>query len=211
MELLFKQVEAVFADRFGVGPERAVAFRGRLQHLQRLGFPDGVRTGSGKKAGYGWKQVIQLMVALDLIDLGFTPDTAIRRVKGNTDQLVAALYRVVSNFETQAKLAKAIQNERCPNSKTEIALTSAAALSFSQGAADDPGYLYAVSGSEFQRSFTDQRDEAAIAPAAAYIDLGARLMLIANRVGRMTAPNASETATDLRQWLEHQVHEDTLS
>src|SRR4051812_22369853 len=126
MELTFSQLEAVFAERFDIPPGRAVAFKGRLQHLQRMELPEGSRTGRGTKAIYGWKQIVQLMVALDLLDLGLTPDVAARSVKQGTDRILGALHRIALEFDTPAAFAKALRKARCPFGKTQIAVASAA-------------------------------------------------------------------------------------
>lgn len=208
MDLSFKQLEKVFAERFAIGEDRAVAFRARLQHLQRQGIPEGVNTGRGTRANYGWKQVIQLMVALDMIDLGLTPEVAIRRVKQNTDQLVATIRRVVLRFETQSKLEKAILNGRCSIGSTEFLLTSAGLLSYESERQGEGEFLVMIEGKAFYRRFTE---DSAVEPMAAYLDLGARIMLVAHLVGREVHAGPRETAADLKQWLELRVNEDTLS
>lgn len=104
MELSYKQVSEVFGLRYGIQPsggEGAVAFRARLQHLQRNAFPSGVNTGKGKRAAYGWEQLIELSVALDLIDLGLTPDLVRSLVLGEREHILTAarLFRHMQGAE----------------------------------------------------------------------------------------------------------------
>ena len=196
MNLTFNQVEAVFAQRFGIPSEKAVAFRGRLQHLQRLNFPSGVNTGRGKKANYGWVQVIQLMVVLDLIDLGITPDVAARGVKQGTDRLMDAVCSVISGFETGEALAKALTKARCPFGITQMAIASAYALTLMHGR-DEPTLILTQTG----REFTDQLNkDPAIEPAAAFINLGSRMMLVGQMIGRVVPLDPIEVAMELFKW-----------
>jgi hypothetical protein len=202
----FKQIEKVFAARFAVKDDKALGFRARLQHLQRQGIPSNVNTGKGKPATYGWKQIIQLMVTLDLIDLGITPEIAVRRVKQNTDQILAGIRRVVGRFETNRKLINAIERGYCSIGKVEYVVTSAAVLSFDES--DSSGYLIVVNRERFFRSFTD---DTAVDPMSAFINIGTRMMLVANLVGAQLGIAPKETAEDLKNWLENWANEDTLS
>jgi len=206
MEMSFKQVEQVFVERFAIDEKRAVGFRARLQHLQRRAMPSGVKTGKGKRASYGWMQVIQLMVVLDFLDLGMTPDIAVRRVQQSTDQIIAGIHRVVSRFETKRKLVNAIDAGSCSFDKAEYIVTSAAVLSFAGVAGQE--FLTVVDGRSFFRSLTD---DPAIEPMSAFVNIGTRMMLVANLVGARMGLTPAETADDLKNWLDRWANEDTLS
>lgn len=208
MELTFKQVETIFAERFGIEGARAVKFRARLQYLQRNEIPSDVNTGKGARASYGWKQVIQLMVALDLLDLGLPSEIAIRRVKQNSDQLIAAIRRVVHRFETERKFVNAVERGSCSIGKAEYILTSAAVFSYDMTDSGAGEFLRFIDGKSFHRSLTD---DTSIEPMAAFVNIGTRMMLVANLVGAQLNFTASETAHDLRNWLEAWANEDTLS
>jgi hypothetical protein len=207
MDLTFNQVEAVFVRRFDIPDEKAVAFRGRLQHLQRLNFPQGVNTGRGKKASYGWLQVIQLTVALDLIDLGMTPDLVARTVKQGSDRIVDAVAKVTLAFESAQKLSKAIYKARCPFGITQIAVFSTYALTFSR-TDDQPGMILTYSGKDFLEQFAK---DPAVEPTAAFVNLGARMMLVAQFVGRTTALDPIKVAEDLLAWANDRANEETMS
>jgi hypothetical protein len=208
MELSYKQIEKVFIERYGIGPDREAAFRSRLQHIQRRKIFEDLNTGRGTKASYQWNHVIQFMVTLDLIDLGMTPDAAISRVTRYTDQIIDAVRRVVLGFKSPSKFVEAIGDRRCPLGNTEFILTSAAVLSFEMHGGGDGEFLKTIDG----RSFHDQfAKDGEIAPMAAFIDLGSRMMLVANLVGKETLPSEMEAALDLGHWLERRINEDTLS
>lgn len=207
MNLTFNQVEAVFVQRFDIPDDRAVAFRGRLQHLQRLNFPQGVNTGRGKKANYGWLQVIQLTVALDLIDLGMTPDVAAKTVKQGSDRIIDAVSEVALAFETAQKLSKAMIKARCPFGITKIAVFSAYSLTFSRPD-DQPGMILTYSGKDFLEQFAK---DPAVEPTAAFVNLGARMMLVGQFVGRTTSLDPVKVADDLLGWANDRANEGTMS
>lgn len=206
MDLTFNQVEAAFAHRFAIPQDKAVAFRGRLQHLQRLKFPTGVNTGRGTKASYGWMQVIQLMVALDLIDLGMTPDAAARSVRQGTDRLIGAICSVISEFATPDALAKALKKARCPFGITKMAVVSAFALSFPR-ADDESALILTYSGKEFTEQLNK---DPAVEPAAAFINLGSRMMLVGQSVGRISGLDPIDVATDLLEWSSNWADQESL-
>lgn len=196
MELSFKQVESVFARRFGIEGDHASAFRGRLQHLQRAGVPSQVNTGKGTRAAYGWRQLVELTVALDLIDLGLRPEVAVAQVHANTDKLLGSLSRIVSNFDDKA-CSKAILKGRCPYKCTEIIVISAGVLTMSQGEENGDGYLLTLSARDFRRHV---EQDPGVHPAEAHFDFGSRMMLIAQSAGKAVFPGPAETARDLLAW-----------
>lgn len=197
MELSFKQVEWVFMERFGISEDRVSAFRGRLQHLQRAGVPSLVNTGKGTRASYGWRQIVELTVALDFIDLGLRPEVAVSRVRANTDKLLGSLHRVISNFLDEKTFVRAISKGRCPYKCTEIVVVAASTLMTTQGEEANSGYLLTLPAGVFRQHV--ERDPG-FHPAEAHFDFGSRMMAIARLVGESTFPNATETARDLLSW-----------
>jgi hypothetical protein len=75
--------------------KHAVAFKGRLQHFQRLKFPEGVNTGKGRPAHYGAGQLIALAVALEMTQLGLPPERAVLTLRSNTAALTSAIRAAV--------------------------------------------------------------------------------------------------------------------
>lgn len=195
MDLTFNQMEAAFTVRFQIPAEKAVAFRGRLQHLQRLGFPSGVNTGRGTKATYGWTQIIQLMVALDLIDLGLPPDVAAKGVRQNSDRVLTGVQEIIDGFETTGALVKGLMKARCPFGITKFLVASLYALTL--WGADEGMIITLKRGKEF----TDELNrDPAVEPAAIYINLGARLMLVGQMVGESAHFSPMQVATELLEW-----------
>lgn len=86
----YSDVSQLVAGLHGVGEERLTALRGRLQHLQKLGFPPGVNTGRGRPAEYGPGQVLTLILALEFIAVGITPERAVRVLRHKEVEVRAA-------------------------------------------------------------------------------------------------------------------------
>ncbi|HEX8583110.1 MAG TPA: hypothetical protein VF680_01710 [Allosphingosinicella sp.] len=207
MELTFNQVEMVFTQRFEVPQARAVAFRGRLQHLQRVEIPEGSRTGRGIKAVYGWKQLVQLMIALELLDLGVQPDVTARAVRKSSDTLLHSIYLTLLEFDTPAAVTKALKRARCPFAQTHIAVASAGALTFDRDGDPQP-YVVTFKGPEFLKRLTD---DPAFEPAGTYIDLGSRVMLLGQLVGRTAGLEPEEVASSLTAWFSEWANANTAS
>ncbi len=76
IELSTDGVVALLSTMHRIDPAKEVALRARLKHLQRLGFPSGVNTGRGRAARYGPREIIHLLAAFELLQLGMTPERA---------------------------------------------------------------------------------------------------------------------------------------
>lgn len=77
----FAEVQNFFAWRFALPDSRRTALRGRIQNLQKNGIPASANTGRGKPAQYGLTQMVELSIAMELLDLGFPPDLTIEIVR----------------------------------------------------------------------------------------------------------------------------------
>lgn len=72
--LTYGQIEALVGELHGIAPRRMSALRARLKHFKRLGFPPGVNTGRGRPAEYGPGQIVNVLFAFQLLELGFAPE-----------------------------------------------------------------------------------------------------------------------------------------
>ncbi|MCW1381966.1 hypothetical protein OLX02_03940 [Novosphingobium sp. KCTC 2891] len=207
MQLAFKEVEEIMAMHYGVTSAGSIAFRGRLQHLQRAGFPSGVNTGKGKRATYGWSQVIELIVALDLMDVGLMPDAARSIVELNR----ASLLTFASSFAAEAdfhELVEWIDSEQCPLSATKIIQVSAGALQ-RLSCASEP-QLGLLTGPQFVDAVSD---EYAFEPATCTINLSKRLLTLMNALWVRAAVDhgpefaAATTIGLFREWAQNTLAE----
>lgn len=92
LKLQYGQVEAILAALYGIADDKRVAFQGRIKHLQRQGFPPGTNTGKGKAASYSFPQLMQMVIALELIQAGLMPQLAGRLTAGSWGDLAMSVY-----------------------------------------------------------------------------------------------------------------------
>ncbi|WP_156457695.1 hypothetical protein [Altererythrobacter sp. Root672] len=118
MDLGSRDVEELLAARHGIYAERRVAFRGRLEHLRKLGCPVGVQTGKGKPAVFGWSHLIELAVALDLVNLGLTPDHAATVITNHHVFIRTVFSALGTDGLKSSELLEAAQCEKWPFEKT---------------------------------------------------------------------------------------------
>ncbi|WP_333839300.1 hypothetical protein [Novosphingobium sp.] len=84
-------MEATLVALNHISEEKRVAFRARLKHFQRLGFPQGANTGTGKRAVYSAKMFIQLCFAIEFSQMGMTPSRIVQILNDNWDECEASL------------------------------------------------------------------------------------------------------------------------
>lgn len=69
-----------------IAPDSEAAFRARLRHFQRLGFPEGSNTGKGKRAKYDLDMLLQLVIAIQFMQAGMTPQRIVHLVTKNWNE-----------------------------------------------------------------------------------------------------------------------------
>ena len=89
------QMLELLADAMEVPEGRRTALLGRFQHLQRLSLIDGINPGRGKAAEYRANQVLIIAVAFEMLQIGLTPERAVRVIKHNEDELHCAIWTAV--------------------------------------------------------------------------------------------------------------------
>ncbi|OAO01661.1 hypothetical protein A8B75_14975 [Sphingomonadales bacterium EhC05] len=99
MKLQYSQIIAMLSGRHRIASESMIAFKARLKHFQKLGFPEGTNTGKGKKAEYGWDELIQLATALEMLEIGMTPEKAVTALLPAKDELLAEVAKFTQVFE----------------------------------------------------------------------------------------------------------------
>jgi hypothetical protein len=78
----YRQVETALAHVFRVDVEfQTRAFRGRINHLQRLGLPMGVNPGRGRKIDYSREQICQWLLALEFSEFGMDPKIIVAMIQ----------------------------------------------------------------------------------------------------------------------------------
>ena len=95
MEFTYKEVQDILALKHHIAASNRTAFRGRIQHMQRLGFPTGVNTGKGRPVSYSWRELLLIGLAFEYLEIGSTPDRSIAEIIKIEDMLLVGLSKVV--------------------------------------------------------------------------------------------------------------------
>ncbi|MGB5725257.1 MAG: hypothetical protein WBM39_12675 [Parasphingorhabdus sp.] len=95
MEFTYKEIQEILAQKHRIAHANQTAFRGRIQHMQRLGFPTGVNTGKGKRVSYTWRELLLMALAFEYLEIGSTPDRSIAEIIKIEDMLLAGLSKVI--------------------------------------------------------------------------------------------------------------------
>ncbi len=101
--LTFAQVEDVLAIVHRVRSDKRVAFRARLKHLQREGWPDGANTGTGRRVDYTINSLMQIAMALELMQAGISPRRAVAALRPRWHDTAIALAMAGSTARALAK------------------------------------------------------------------------------------------------------------
>lgn len=199
VELGSRAAEALLAARHGISGDRMIAFRGRLEHLRRLGCPVGLQTGKGKRAIFDWQHLIQAGLALDLLELGITPEGAARIVIEHDSAIEAASASLVCACHANATAA--VKGGQWPTAQSLFLDIDLHALSGLRGnEAPGPPTLGFVEGGAIAKWFSERLFTQR---AVMLLDLGMLIANLANFSIAWTSANYEETAHDLIMWAEH--------
>lgn len=91
------QLLNLLADSMLVPHDRRSAFLGRFQHLQRLSLIEGINPGRGKQAEYQAHQVLLIAIAFQMLQLGLSPERAVKIIKENQEQIRLAIRIAIEN------------------------------------------------------------------------------------------------------------------
>lgn len=207
MQMGSRDVESLLGARLGdtgLDPQRTLAFRGRFDRLRKLGCPAGVNTGKGRAAAYGWTQIIQLAVALDLINLGLTPEHAAEVATGHEQSLGFACLRLTQLIGSPRAIKRVVQNQKCPLPKTVFLLVDAGALSgFKQGETSTWPSLGLQEGKSIVEWL---RSASAYEAANILIDLGTKVAQLIHLVAVWSSNEVAEIVADFTEWSETHVN-----
>lgn len=104
VEFSFGQIEAVCAALNRIASDKRVAFAGRLKQLQKQGLmEESRRPGRGKAGTYSFSDLMQFVVAGELMQCGLMPQMAARLVNGSWDLLRYSVYSATHTNEEMAE------------------------------------------------------------------------------------------------------------
>jgi len=86
----FSAVEAILAGMNFIADPHRSAFASRIKNIQRLKFPSGINTGRGVAAIYRAEHVLLLGLTIELLQLGLTPERAVRTLSNNSRTIMQA-------------------------------------------------------------------------------------------------------------------------
>lgn len=75
----------------GVPFAKRSALLGRFQHLQRLKLIEGINPGRGKAAEYGAHQIVVILIAFQMLQLGLTPERTVSVIQDNAERIRKAI------------------------------------------------------------------------------------------------------------------------
>ena len=101
LEWSWKQLEAVFAAVHRISREGRPAFNSKLRHLQRSGVLPDTRSGRGRAATYGARHVVRVGFALELLQLGMTPEHATAILQRHENEIFSEIAVTAANFIDQ--------------------------------------------------------------------------------------------------------------
>lgn len=200
MQMRAKLAEAMFAAAYGVQPEAATAFRRRLEHLRSYGCPSGLKTGRGRTAFYGWKQLVEQAVALDLLNVGLAPEKAAALLGQEPYRLMPILYEVVVGDESWlSSAAHAVENGLWPPISTSLVIAQPhSLLALTQQANEDSSGFELVHARDLitWRSRADGVERVGIV-----LDLGTTLAVLIRQVADFQQLHREDMIMNFYNWV----------
>ena len=95
MQFTYKEIIAILLSIYEIDQPNMLAFRGRMQHMQRMGFPPGVNTGRGRPSCYAWRELFLLGLAFEYLEIGSTPERSVLEIMKFENQLLDGLASVI--------------------------------------------------------------------------------------------------------------------
>lgn len=150
MEFTFAKIEASLASMHSVPAEKRQAFTARLKHMQKLGFPPGANTGKGYSVAYKPEHAVLMALALELIQLGLTPERSINIIYRD----IRAICRGISDWVRRPP----VDGEQ--NSKFPVLVLDPAVMSVALNAPNAPFRMRSIDAGELAKSLVieDQND-----------------------------------------------------
>lgn len=79
----FGQLDAVLADIHKIADSKRTAFQSRLKNFHRLKFPHGFQSSKGKTATYSVGDIFMMALAVEMTQLGLSPERVVRVLVSN--------------------------------------------------------------------------------------------------------------------------------
>lgn len=195
MKLQHKVLTKILAAKFQIDKKNMIAFRGRMQHMQRLGFPPGSNTGKGRPSIYGWRQLFLLAMAFEYLEIGATPDRAVAELFRTEDEVIEALKNV----------AKALIDDSNEAELAPFLLVDLSAIQLLKAPQKGPN-VKVLPMSKLIRTISEF-DENKVQTGFAFIDLSRVVSSLIDCFATVTDDPKSEIARSLSDWSESSPNE----
>jgi len=112
MELTYAQLTEALAQTHNASGNDGGAFRSRLRKLQSEGIPGGANPGKGKRVAYTVPLIIEAAIAVELLQIGWSPHQAAYLVGAyRQDMLAATLLSLLPNQPSNHDVLIAVSPE----------------------------------------------------------------------------------------------------
>lgn len=92
LKLSYSEIISILSALNGIPAESDGAFRARLRNFQRLGLPEGSKTGKGRKADYDLAMLLQLVLAVEFMQAGVSPRQTVAMITTNWERALVQLF-----------------------------------------------------------------------------------------------------------------------
>ncbi|MXO97237.1 hypothetical protein GRI34_12495 [Erythrobacter aquimaris] len=190
MQLGARQAEQVLATRFGISEDRLLRFRGRIDRLRQLDCPQGIKTGKGRPAIFEWQQLLELAVAVSLLDVGIAPEHVAAVVNRHATDIHLAVAEFVENARKDGNFDAAYGAEDWPTERSLALVGSSFAIAGMRSSGDlaEP-VIDCVEQSDLAAWLQDLGDPLR---SIFFVDLGATLLALIFGLQRMGAANLDQ-------------------
>lgn len=193
VEFSYTEILDILSSKHNIVSSKMTAFRGRLQHFQRLGFPAGANTGKGHGVAYSWRELFLIGLALDCLEIGSTPDRSVTEIIKFEDVFLSAAASVAlghkAENETEFKCFLIVELSNLMSLKKEDDWSQIVNLLSHQ----DLMQILSSDGVDAHRS------------PYALIDLRQFLAAILNGVFASVMDSREVVVSDLKAWASQQV------
>lgn len=93
----FSTLESLLGRVHEVASDKRMAFQARLKNFLRLGLIDDVKAGRGKAAKFEAEHILMLALAIELSQIGVSPEKAVSIIRNNISKIAAAVLVSVSS------------------------------------------------------------------------------------------------------------------
>ncbi|MEH6756490.1 MAG: hypothetical protein V7676_03140 [Parasphingorhabdus sp.] len=193
MEFTYAEILDILVTKHNIANSKQVAFRGRLQHFQRLGFPEGANTGKGNTVSYSWRELFLIGMALDCLEIGSTPDRSVNEIVKFEDVFLSAV----------ASVAIGNKNEENKEFKCFLIVELSNLMSLKEEA-DWSQIVKLLSHHDLMQILSSEGLDAHRSPYA-LIDLRQFLAAILNGIFNCVAGSKKTVVTDLKVWAREQL------